>query len=329
MENSLIRKPSHCSISIIEQCMLKCKMCNHWKVQRHGKGLSIEEWKTFLVSLKEFMAPSTKLVFSGGEPLLFEGILDLVRFSTGMGFSVAMPTNAFLIDKIMARRIADSGLQEIVISLDSFKKETHDFLRGVKGCHEKAIKAIKYLGQFKKHIKINILTVISGKNLDDLVELVKWVSENDALSHIHFQAIVQPFFSPVENEWYKKDNYKFLWPENSQKAVSVVDELINLKEKGRKVDNKISQLKIYKAYFENPGDFAKNVHCNLRDYGLSINSQGDIYLCGDMESIGNLRKEPINKIWYSEKTDQIRKQIECCHKVCNLLINCCFEEQPL
>jgi len=54
--------------------------------------------------------------------LLFKGLLELVKFSIDKGFSANIASNGWLIDEEMAKRIGDSGLTEINLSLDSLMK---------------------------------------------------------------------------------------------------------------------------------------------------------------------------------------------------------------
>jgi len=50
---------------------------------------------------------------------------------------MTMATNAFLIDREMAKKVSDSGLGTIVISLNSLDEQAHDDLKGIKGSYLK------------------------------------------------------------------------------------------------------------------------------------------------------------------------------------------------
>src|SRR4051812_12526629 len=58
------------------------------------------------------------LVLSGGEPLYRRDIFELARYGTDKGLRVALATNGTMVTKDLARRIVDSGVKRVSISLD-------------------------------------------------------------------------------------------------------------------------------------------------------------------------------------------------------------------
>ena len=275
-QNSLlnIRKPAFCCIGISTGCMLKCKMCSTWKTGYFttSQEPTLNEWFRFIELVADLTDNSIEINVSGGEPLLDERNLALISFSAKREIPTSMPSNGFLIDKEMAHKIADSGLNAIGISLDGINRDTHDFLRGVKGCYDKAMQAIDYLDRYCGNLGIGILTTISEKNLDEIIGLTKWANEDNRIETIIFQAIAQPFSTPLDNEWYNKSEYSFLWPKDTKKAHALLDELIKLKKMAYKISNPVSQLDAFKRYFENPREFIKKDICNVNFY-MNINLQ--------------------------------------------------------
>lgn len=127
-----IKRPHSCSVVLLTRCLFKCKMCEMWKSKDEMGTVTTGEWERLITSLVGLLDGPQELVFSGGEPLLKKDILGLVKFATQKGFKTLMPSNGYLIDENMAKGIADSGLKEIFVSLDSMNPKTHDFLRGLK-----------------------------------------------------------------------------------------------------------------------------------------------------------------------------------------------------
>lgn len=63
-------------------CNLKCKHCYVSADNKKYEGeLTLKESKKFIDDLKEFNVPA--LLFSGGEPLMKENILDLLEYANG------------------------------------------------------------------------------------------------------------------------------------------------------------------------------------------------------------------------------------------------------
>jgi MoaA/NifB/PqqE/SkfB family radical SAM enzyme len=327
--------PQFCVLEVLEKCLLKCKMCGNWKCGDNPNELNIDEWKRFITGLHDKFGSKVELNFTGGEPLMKEGILELVSFAAQLGFKVIMVSNGYLIDEDKARRIADSGLNYLGISLDSLSEDIHDFMRGVPGTHNRAMKAIDYLDKFKKDdLCVGIQTIIMKKNLEEIVALVKWVQQDKRLGSVYFQAIVQPNFSSsneewfTDNEWYKRSEFNFLWPEDTKEVCSVIDELIGFKKEGFKIANPLGQLEAFKVYFSDPQQFNKKVRCNKGRHIFSVSPTGEIYLCHLYGSLGNVKNDDINmrEIWHSREADDIRSKMNNCSKYCGPLVNCYYEE---
>src|SRR6516162_11368533 len=66
------------------------------------------------------------LVLSGGEPLYRSDIFQLARHATEKGLRAALATNGTLVTKDAARRIVDSGVRRVSVSLDGADAATHD-----------------------------------------------------------------------------------------------------------------------------------------------------------------------------------------------------------
>lgn len=321
-----IKKPHSSSMVLLTNCMLRCKMCEMWKSKDNPYQVSTDEWKDFISSLDTILDGPRELVFSGGEPLLRKDIFELIRYGTDKGFKTLMPSNAYTIDENIAKRIRDSGLKEIFISLDSLNHKTHDFLRGVDGAHRKVMQAFENLSNFCPELKIGIITVISAINYKEVIELTEWVGKSVFLTGVYFQVIAKPFFVPLENNWYNDSLYAYLWPKNIPGVHSVLNELIRLKSERFPIHNFPLQLEIFKAYFENPDKRARESKCYAGDYVINISSNGDISLCCFMDPVGNIKNDDINKLWFSEEASLMRRRMYNCKVNCNNMVNCFFRE---
>jgi MoaA/NifB/PqqE/SkfB family radical SAM enzyme len=258
---------------------------------------------------------------SGGETLMKKGILDLIEFIANQGFRFSMVTNGYLIDKPIAKRIADSGLSFLAVSLDSLDENVHDFLRGKKGARSKVIEALGFFNTYRGKLKnITLQTIIMNQNLDSILDLVKWAKDRQ-VSH-SFMAITRPNMVPVDPQWYKKDEFSFLWPKDTHKTLKILDELIKLKKAGYRIDNPIGQLEKFKLYFSDPERFVRDTPCSLGEGIIHINPKGDVYLCCEMESVGNIKESDIAQIWASQKAQNIREQIRRCQRNCAGMVNC-------
>lgn len=317
----MTKRPDFCVIEVSHRCMFGCKMCNYWKTENSPDEVSVNDLRIFISSLKSFVGMPFEMNISGGEPLLKKGMLDLVEFIAMQGFRFSLVTNAYLIDRAMAKMIADSGLNFLAISLDSIDESIHDSLRGVKGSYRKVMQALEYFSSYRGRLQnITLQTIIAGPNIDTILDLVHW--GHDRNISFSFMAIVRPNMVPMDSEWHKREGLRFLWPQDFSKTKRIIDTLIDLKKTGHRIDNPIGQLERFKLYFEDPERFVKETPCSLGDGIIHVNPQGDVYLCCEMDSIGNIKKKDIAETWNSSKAKNIREKIRLCKRNCAGIVNC-------
>lgn len=85
------------------------------------------------------------LAFSGGEPLLRKDIFQLIERAANRSLVVNIASNGRLITEPIAKKLANSGVRSVTVSLDASVAELHDYFRQSKGLFDKATKAISLL----------------------------------------------------------------------------------------------------------------------------------------------------------------------------------------
>lgn len=332
-KKDIVKLPTYCCIALSESCFLRCRMCYKWKDDinlRDPAEPTLHQWKNFISSLRKLVKGSFQINFAGGEPLAREETLELIKYAHEQGFDTLLATNAVLVDEEMAKKIADSGLTIANISLDSLKEERHDYIRGSKGVYKKVMRAIELLDKYASNVNIGMCTVIIDENLDELTDIVRWIQENGKIDGMGFQAVTQPFSTPEAPFWYKNEEYSHLWPKDISKVDKAMDELIEMKRNGfDKLGNPLSQFYVYKAYFRNPNKFIKKQKCHIDTQAINITPTGEIRICFYMESIGNIKSDDINDVWFSQEAGILRSKIANCEKNCQSMVNCNFDESEV
>jgi MoaA/NifB/PqqE/SkfB family radical SAM enzyme len=84
-----------------------------------------------------------RIVVTGGEPLAFLDLWDLLRAIGPRRFYVNVDTNGYLLGPFMARRLKIAGVDRIQLSIDSLDPNEHDSFRGLRGSWIRANEAIK------------------------------------------------------------------------------------------------------------------------------------------------------------------------------------------
>ncbi len=321
-----------CCLTITDRCMFRCKMCHIWKtaVCPHTGEPTIENWKQFIASYRRFVKGKSCISFTGGEVLMSDKTLELISYATQLGLDTLLNSNAYLINEDMAKTIHNVGLKKINISLDSLNEDRHDFLRGTSGSYMRVMKAIEYLHRQAVNLEININTVIMESNLDDIVPLTIWAVQDERLSSIHFQAVAQPLSDIPNDLWFELKEGSLLWPKGIKKVVYVLDELIKLKQiYGDKINNHIAQFGLFKHYFNNPQNFVKEYECHMYKDLISVSPLGDVLICNDMPSIGNIKQEgfEVEQIWFSSQAKAVRDNMRKCKRNCAFVVSCSYDEQ--
>ena len=128
--------------NVTKRCNLKCKHCYaNASPQGAPDELTTEEKKQVINQMAE--AGVVTVAFSGGEPLLAPDIFELFKYTSSKGIYVNVATNGTLITPEIARKMVDSGVGYVEVSLDSPDPEEHDAFRGVKGSWKLAVNGIK------------------------------------------------------------------------------------------------------------------------------------------------------------------------------------------
>ncbi|MHC4605631.1 MAG: radical SAM protein [Planctomycetota bacterium] len=143
-------------------CNLECAHCRRLDVSREmmKSDLTTDEAKRFLGSLSEYSRAHAKqmptiLVLSGGEPLIRPDIFELARFAGDAGLVVSLATNGTLIDDATAKKIADTGIRRVAVSIDGADATTHDAFRKQPGSLQRALDGFRRLKKLGMSLQIN------------------------------------------------------------------------------------------------------------------------------------------------------------------------------
>jgi len=313
-----------CDLGVAINCNFQCKMCYFWKNRGcSDKVMSISDWKALIGQLQTLFPPDLKVIFSGfGEVLLRRGVEELLCLSASK-FKVGLNSNGYLIDEPMARLIA-RNVESLSLSLDGVKPRTHDYIRGKSGAHAAVVEAVELLRRQSENMFIHINTVIMEYNIDEIIDLVKWVDARN-INGIILQAVSMPMFTPLDRYWYK-NKFSFLWPKEKNKIEELIDRLIECKQNGSKIVNSIRQLQCFKSYFFDPEKAIEALHCEV-DRALKIDPEGNVRICAFSDPIGNVKTVSLPDILNSELAETEREKASHCQTPCHLLVNCFHDQE--
>ncbi len=164
-------------ISITDRCNLRCSYCMpSTGASLHPKSEILTYEEILKVAQACLSLGINKFRLTGGEPLMRQGLEELVNnLSQLMGIQdLSLTTNGILFPQ-QGKKLADSGLQRVNISLDTLNPaKFHKLTRG--GDLTQVMEAIRLALQLNLHpVKINVV-MIRGFNDDELDDFIHWVS---------------------------------------------------------------------------------------------------------------------------------------------------------
>jgi heme b synthase len=197
---------------VTRRCNLACVHCRAAAADhRFSDELSTEEGRRLLEDIASLAAPDRArgpiiVILSGGEPLLREDILDLVRHGTGLGLRMVMAPNGTLLTEAKARALVDAGLRRVSISLDAALASRHDAFRRVPGAFEGAMRGMAAARTAGLAFQINsTLTRRTVGEMEALLDLA--VREGAVAWHVFLlveigraQGIAEEQMTPAEYE---------------------------------------------------------------------------------------------------------------------------------
>lgn len=146
-------------LSPSRQCNLECKHCYEISSEneRVSDYMTTEETKTVLRKILDLHV--CWVVFCSGEFLLRKDSFELVSFARSLGLCPIIVTNGTTINTKTLRKLKESGIHELIFSLDNARKEEHDSNRGMKGLFDKVIAGIKTAKSFGIPVRIWTFTM--------------------------------------------------------------------------------------------------------------------------------------------------------------------------
>lgn len=263
------------------KCNMHCKHCSNLSFEKKDRMMTLDDLKDIARQADELGLAQFNI--SGGEPLAFDNLDDIILALDPEKFHIAISTNGLLLTKEKAQHLRELGVDKIRVSLDSFDEEKYNDNRNQNksGAYEKALDALKISKEAGFQTGIN--TVISHQNCQtkETEELAKYANENDYNLDV--------FIARAIGAWEGKEEVLITAEDNRY--------LMELRNKYPVVHRDT-----FPTYGQNRG-------CGTVRNVLHITKYGDVLPCVFIHiSIGNIFEEPLKDIierglrikWFNE-----------------------------
>jgi GTP 3',8-cyclase len=171
-------------VSVTDRCNYKCVYCRTGEYGAQYPELGIDE---YLRLIKLFVSLGIEKVrLTGGEPLLRNGLIELIqelarlRTISGEPLDIALTTNGHLLDK-MAAPLKAAGLNRVTVSMDAVDAPTFERITRVPGSFNKVlagVRAAKAAGLTP--VKINCV-LLRGFNDGEVEGFARFAREEDVI----------------------------------------------------------------------------------------------------------------------------------------------------
>lgn len=291
-------KNMNITIDVTSKCNLRCKHC---RVNEIEYDMPLEEIKTAFKKLSDFKPRG--VFISGGEPLIREDIVDIVKESKKLAPVTVLNTNSLLLTEEKLKDLIEAGLNYIQVSVDGIE-EQHDYIRG-KGTYRKTIEKLKMINKYSDKIKLHISSVVSLKNIDYMEEFARQILE---VEKINVQILGFKRFIPnnvlkdtasLGREGLKKlyDNLNKLQKKYKGKTTIASDMPM------KNVFNEKKAFEVLKKYN------MQCVGCSAGVNGISIRNDGTVTPCTLLYiSCGNILKQDLNEIMENASMIKIKNR---------------------
>ena len=166
--------PSSAVLGLTYRCQCKCVHCSAGLYLKDIKNeLTTKEWLALLDGICALGVP--RINISGGEALLREDIFEIIEYASKK-FIVILESNGQLLTKENVKKLKETKISCVAVSIDSYDCVKHDKLRNLQGCFEKAVEGISNV--VESGIPCLLSTYITSeranqKNIKELTALAK------------------------------------------------------------------------------------------------------------------------------------------------------------
>ena len=283
------------------RCNLRCQHCYiHAEDTDYTGELTHEEALAMIEDLAAMKAPV--LLFSGGEPLMREDLMELARHAADLELRPVLSTNGTLITDEKARELKEAGFQYVGISIDG-APDTHDRFRAKKGAFQASIDGLH--AAERAGLKTGVRFTLNKYNEQDLPEIFD-ILEHERIPRFCMYHLV---YAGRGEAMLAQD----VTGEQMRKTMQfVADKTVELHQKGVEIeilttDNHADGIWRYNRIKEQEPERADEVMKLLEMHGGcsagtkfgNIDPQGNVHPCQFWQdyTIGNIREKPFSELW--------------------------------
>lgn len=307
-ENSDLRKnidmktlkyPISVYFKVTTKCMFNCEFCSQFG--KDMKELDINLAKAAFDELKELGIMN--IYYTGGEPLLYKDIEELLKYGYNLGFKQILVTNGYLLSEPRIRELT-KYLVSIGVSIHG-NAEIHNELSR-KDCYKQIVTSLRKLQKenTKLAININCTAIDKNTNYENFRFLAELCKENN------WKLTIARLNYIGNGKKYENTNLNIM--------LGIISRLNN-EGFNIKISNCIAPCLVDEKYrYLSHG-------CGAGQSIAAIEANWDVKICASSDYVlGNIKQEKFKNIWNCKENKTYQKMkwlpMEC--KVCKYFLIC-------
>lgn len=325
-------KPGMVTVNLTNRCNQKCIYCEIGQSIPSSREDRLSRDDLYWIIDQMSVLKIRKISLCGGEPFLFDGLLDVISYAGKRSIRCSVTSNGMTAHKlgVDALNMLRECKTEINLSIDSFDEEMNTLTRGVPSALANSVKSA---GRLMEHgIPVTVLTVISKYNYKALSEFLQ-TAYRYGIKQVLFQPVIYYSNYPEQRALENKSSLNV----ERENIPMLMVQLKKILEFERKHDIRTNVYRIYTwimAYLETASgngrkwffeDVLKKFYCREVYAIIDISYDGGIQPCGlavARVSIMGDREPGLKNLWL-QATAGLRSDVQqnrfydfcngCCH----------------
>lgn len=299
--------PYRMDMALTYRCNNDCQHCYNAR-PRNFPEMDVSSWEKIIEHTWNLGIPH--IVFTGGEPTLFNELPRLIAFAEEKGLITGLNTNGRkLVDSTFLSRLVEAGLDHVQITLESHDSAIHDRMVAAQGAWEETVKGLQNVLETRLYVMTNttLLTDNSSTITDTLHFLAKLGVPTVGLNALIYAGKGEKAGSGLKEE-----------------------DLPPILDSARQITDTNNQRLIWYTPTQychfNPLQLDLGIKgCTAALYNMCVEPNGDVIPCQSYyQSLGNFIETPWQEIWEHPLALKLRNRqgIPDGCQACEYLVEC-------
>ncbi len=256
-------------------CNFKCEHCCTEKMHQVQRTMEGKQNKRHfqLDDVRKLSRQADELglstfVITGGEPLLFKDLEELVKAIDPEKFWIVMDSNGWFLNDEKARYLKEIGIDKVQLSVDGANAEVHDKFRRQEGSWERCLNAVKACQKAGLHVILSTVLWKGRAESQEFLDFLEWAKELGVGTYVAYAKPIGAY----------EGRYDQMITSADESAMHELE-------------------KKYDVFTHLTPSYGMDIGCIAVKRMISITRYGDVLPCPYVHvSIGNVFQEPLKDI---------------------------------